>query len=124
MRSCSASHISVEYDVSYGDNNKGPDGSGKILSTWCVFVLLLYGLYIAEAIAARSWLHADGVFYLLNTIENGWFVSWPGSRSFITVLPQTPLRGAMLAGITDLGVLSLMYGIGLYASYVLCASVC
>jgi hypothetical protein len=89
-----------------------------------VALLMLCGVHVAEAIATRTWLYADGVYCLLDILEKGSFVSWQWSRSFTIGVSQIPVVAALRAGVVNLRVLSLLYGVGLYAPYVLCVSVC
>lgn len=93
----------------------------RVVAAICLAGFLLH---LAYAIAEWRFLFGDGVNFFVQILAHGeHFEGNRPTRLMAVLITQAPLLAGLRAGITDLDVLAVLYGLGLYFPYILCMAV-
>jgi hypothetical protein len=81
-------------------------------------------LYLAIAIGTWTSLYADGSFYFTWILEHQRPMDFDPGRHFAHTMTQAPAVAAIRLGMTDLPILTFIFGLGLFAPFALSLALC
>lgn len=100
------------------------DRPGPALRSLTWLALGLFGLSLLLAVASDRALFADGAYLFIKMLEDGhWHQVW-SARRFADLLFQLPASLALWAGVTDLGLLRLLFNLGCFLPWPVALLLC